>query len=309
MGYGIVKKCALDKKMKVCIADINQAGMDKKKAELVSMGASAGDLMTAICDVRKVEDYEALCKKVYDAWGECAYLHLNAGMSSGSSAYKTPLPEWKLCLDIDLYGVINGLHVFTPKMVAQKADGMILATSSLSGIMNSAAETGIPYVVAKHGVTLTMEYLQHELRSKDETKHVTAHILHPGLIRTNIASNSAAQIAELDLDRETRMQTPSAMSDGEKTKFEEISYSPEQLADGLFKRLENGDFYCIVSPTIMPENLFKGLTGMRAEDIMYNRQPLSVLIPEEKSRTRARLKELREMSPEVPKEPYVPSKL
>merc|ERR550514_1153733 len=243
------------------------------------MGAS--DVMAVRCDVTKVEDYEALAGKVYGEFGEVAYLHLNAGMGSGFSSFKTPLAEWKLCLDINLYGVINGLHVFAPRMIAQTAPSKILATSSLSGIMNSAPETGIPYVVGKHGVTLTMEYFQHELRQDPAAQHVRAHLLHPGAIRTNFGKNSAALIAGLELDNETKSQPVGGltMSEEQRRKYEEMTYSPKQLADGLFKRIRSGDFYCIVTPELQPEKLFKAIVGLRAEDMMHDRQPLSQHVP------------------------------
>merc|ERR1719159_1382550 len=194
-------------------------------------------------------------------------------MGSGWSSFKSSIPEWKLCLDINLYGVINGLHVFTPRMIAaaKKAPAKIVATSSLSGIMNSAPESGVPYVVAKHGVTLTMEYLTHELRQNPEAQHLKVHLLHPGAIRTNFGKNSAQLIAGLELDNETAAKVidtdPGAkMSEEKRRKFEEMTYSPKQLADGLFERIQNGDFYCLVTPQLQPEKLFKAIVGLRAED-------------------------------------------
>jgi hypothetical protein len=44
---------------------------------------------------------------------------------------------------------------------------------------------------------------------------------------------------------------------------------------------------------VQPESLFKALVGLRAQDIMHDRPPLSQHVPELKTESKATLKELR----------------
>jgi NAD(P)-dependent dehydrogenase (short-subunit alcohol dehydrogenase family) len=191
IGKAVALKCAKHL-MKVCLADVDAVELKNVHEELQGAGAVA--VISMVCDVTKLCDYEALSKRVYGEFGEVAFLFLNAGIAAGSSAYSTPIEEWKLCLEVNVWGVINGLHVFTPKMIKQKTVSKIVATSSLSGLINSAPATGVPYVVSKHSVTLIMESLQHELRKSEATRHVSSHLLLPGIIRTGITENSRRSV-------------------------------------------------------------------------------------------------------------------
>ena len=58
-----------------------------------------------------------------------------------------------------------------------------------------------------------------------------------------------------------------------------------------------GDFYCIVSPPVQPEDLYKGLVALRADDIMLNRPPLSQHVTAFRAETRRDLKQHRGRAP------------
>ena len=58
MGYAIAKKCAVDYGMNVCIADINDANLEAKSAELRGL-APQSQILPFKCDVTKPEEYEA----------------------------------------------------------------------------------------------------------------------------------------------------------------------------------------------------------------------------------------------------------
>ncbi len=66
MGYAVAKKCALEYGMKVCIADINEATLEAKAAELRSLGAP--EVLPVKCDVTKVEDYQRCADEVFKAF-------------------------------------------------------------------------------------------------------------------------------------------------------------------------------------------------------------------------------------------------
>ena len=300
IGLAVALKCASDHQMRVVLADVDESALASAHTEVEAAGAAA--VMSVVCDVTKVQDYEALADGVFGEFGDVAFLFLNAGLTAGFSAYSTPLEQWKLCLDVNVWGVINGLHVFTPRMIAQGAGrpSKIVATSSLSGLMNSAPDTGVPYVVAKHSCTLIMESLQHELRRSEAKRHVSAHLLHPGIVRTNITENSMAAARNVaDVAPRAIGQTDEqlrGMTDEESALYKEATLSGRQLADGLWAAMAADQFYCIVSPPSQPPDLYKGLVGLRAEDVMLGLPPLSQHVPELRAQSRGRLKAMRAKS-------------
>eukprot|EP00747_Dinoflagellata_sp_TGD_P172138 gnl/TRDRNA2_/TRDRNA2_207897_c0_seq1.p1 gnl/TRDRNA2_/TRDRNA2_207897_c0~~gnl/TRDRNA2_/TRDRNA2_207897_c0_seq1.p1 ORF type:complete len:330 (+),score=67.22 gnl/TRDRNA2_/TRDRNA2_207897_c0_seq1:100-1089(+) len=298
IGAAAAHKCGLELGMKVVLADIDTEGMAEVEAQLRRAGVTVTSIRT---DVGSLKSVEALRDAVYNTpeFGECGFLFNNAGLAVGRSSYLSAMAEWKLCLDVNLWGVIHGLHAFVPKMLEQTNGGRVVSTSSLAGLMNSSPETGVPYVVAKHSVTLIMEALQHELRSHKGEQQVVAHLLHPGVVRTNIESNSKKSMVREGVERGSdsglravsKTETQNLL-DAQKRK--ELTYSSEGLVDGLWKRMVAGDFYCIVSPRLQPEDLYKGLAALRAEDIMMDRPPLAQHVPEYRAETRRSLKAFRE---------------
>ena len=65
-------------------------------------------------------------------------------------------------LDVDLWGVINGVHTFLPIMRKQGTPGHIVNTSSVAGLFSGVPYIG-PYAVAKVGVVSISETLRTEL--------------------------------------------------------------------------------------------------------------------------------------------------
>ena len=114
------------------------------------------------------------------------------------------MEDWKLQLGVNLYGVIHGLHIFTPSMVAQGTEAKIAATSSFAGLLNTSTlglGAGTPYTVSKHAVTLTMEAMAHELRNMEDCQ-VSAHVLCPAAVASKYL-DTAIELSEGDDARKT----------------------------------------------------------------------------------------------------------
>jgi NADP-dependent 3-hydroxy acid dehydrogenase YdfG len=91
------------------------------------------------------------------------------------------LDDWRWVLDVNLWGVINGIHTFVPLLVAQGA-GHVVNTASMAGL------TVIPYNgvynASKHAVVSVTETLRAEL--DDQNAGVGATVVCPGLVATRI---------------------------------------------------------------------------------------------------------------------------
>merc|ERR1711862_808475 len=121
-------------------------------------------------DVSKIESVQALHDAVYERWGDVGFLCNNAGLQVGAPGYDgawnpkaQSLKDWRLTIDVDLFGVIHGHHVFIPTMLQQGRDAVVVNTASAAGLANTAytpnGTTDMAYTVAKNGVTLLTESL------------------------------------------------------------------------------------------------------------------------------------------------------
>ena len=183
IGVGIARALA-NRGMKLVIADLNQETIDAALNDFSAVGVEA---MGVLCDVSKLEQVQNLADKTVEKYGAVHVLCNNAGVGIPTSAREIKLEDWKWIIDVDLWGPIYGVKIFAPLIEAQ-GEGHISATSSMAGLI-SANKMGA-YSVAKHGVVALMTALERELRSKKS--QVTASVLCPGPINTNISRNSVS---------------------------------------------------------------------------------------------------------------------
>jgi len=181
IGLGMTRAFA-SKGMKLVLADLDQDALDKASTEL---SASGVEVTTTLCDVSKHEQVQALAEVATNAYGQVNILCNNAGIGIPTATHNMKLADWKWIIDVDLWGPIYGVEVFLP-LIEATGEGHINSTSSMAGMI--AARRMGAYNVAKHGVIALMASLERELRARKSP--VTASVLCPGPINTNISFNS-----------------------------------------------------------------------------------------------------------------------
>ena len=162
---------------KVHAADVDGESAAATAAEIQRAG---GQAQAHTVDVTDADAVGALADAVYVTDGRVDILHNNAGVGGGGPVEETPLSDWRRIVEINLMGVVHGVHVFVPRMLAQGGGGQILNTASMLGLV--AGPGVVPYTTTKHAVVGLSESLNAELAPKGI--RVTA--LCPGIINTPI---------------------------------------------------------------------------------------------------------------------------
>jgi len=178
-GSGIGRACAeafAREGARVHVSDI-----DEGRATQV---ASAIGGTAHVNDCSKVESVEALAEAVYAQHGRVDILHNNAGIGHGAPIEETTLEDWQRVIGVNLWGVIHGIHVFVPRLLAQGGESHIVNTSSGLGLI--AAPTMSPYCATKFAVVGISEALAAELHERGIS--VTA--VCPGIINTDIVNKA-----------------------------------------------------------------------------------------------------------------------
>src|SRR5262245_25052102 len=75
---------------------------------------AGGDAHAMQCDVTAIADVEALAAETERLWGGVDLVINNAGVAVGGRVGDLPLADWRWALDVNLWGVIHGCHVFAP---------------------------------------------------------------------------------------------------------------------------------------------------------------------------------------------------
>ncbi len=145
---------------------------------------SAGGQARAVeADVASFERMQEVAEEATEYLGGVDLLINNAGIGAGGPFEELTIDVWRQCIDVNLWGVIYGCHLFAPKM-AERGRGFIINVASAAGLL--AAPEMAPYNVTKAGVVSLSETLHAELGPKGV--HVTA--LCPTFFRTRIMDNA-----------------------------------------------------------------------------------------------------------------------
>lgn len=213
--------------MKICMADLNEAKLEAAYREVVAISSHGqADVLALSVDVSDFKALEQLKEHVITSFGQVNVLMNNAGTALRAGTW-TDYQHWQTILNVNLWGVINGVQAFTADMVAQQLPCCIINTGSKQGITCPPGNTA--YNISKAGIKALTEGLQHKLRNTDGCQ-VSAHLLVPGFTYTGMVQ---AHIPE---------KPPSA-------------WQPEQVVDYMLEKLSDNEFYIICPDNDVSEEM------------------------------------------------------
>lgn len=147
-GSGI--GAALTRALVAAGAHVLCADIDPSTAEAVaSAAAGAGSARARRVDVTSAEEVGAAVDDVVAEHGRIDLMFNNAGISLLGDTETLTLEHWDSIIDVNIRGVVHGVHAAYPRMVAQRG-GHIVNTASMGGLMAAGLLTS--YVMTKHAV-------------------------------------------------------------------------------------------------------------------------------------------------------------
>ncbi len=256
IGKAIAEQC-IQRGMKTVLADIEAPALALAEQELKAEGAKVLAVQT---DVSRADDMAALAQKTLDAFGAVHLLVNNAGVGAGFTVWESTLADWQWVIGVNLWGVIHGVQVFVPIMLAQDEDCHIVNTASAAGIL--PYHPSAPYQVTKHAVVALSENLYHSLaqrRSKIKTS-----VLCPGWVKTRILDSGRNRPPGLQNERPLPVDETAVREMNEALS---AGISAEHVADQVFSAIEAEQFYILTHPEYNP------FVQRRMEDIIQQHNP------------------------------------
>jgi len=227
------------------IADLPGARLAAAADEIRGVCAPGVSVQAVATDVARFEDLQTLAARA-QRLGDVSVLMNNAGTGAGAPSSWEGLDRWRDLLEINLWGVIHGVHAFAPAMIARAQPAVIVNTGSKQGI---TLPPGNPaYNLSKAGVKAYTETLAHELRGVAGGA-VSAHLLIPGYTFTGMTARSAEK-------------PPGA-------------WSADQVVDFLLAALDRGEFYILCPDNDVTREMDEKRIRWAADDIIQNRPALS----------------------------------
>ena len=249
--------------MNLVLVDVQQDALDAAAAELQATGCA---VLAQRVDVSDAAQMQALADAVQQRFGAPHFVFNNAGVGSGGLVWENTVRDWEWVLGVNLWGVIHGVRLFTPMMLAAaQADpgyrGHIVNTASMAGLL-TPPNMGV-YNVSKHAVVSLSETLYQDLSLVSD--QVGASVLCPYFVSTGINDSHRNRPGALAADKPTRSQLigqamiSKAVSSGKVTAAE--------VAQKVFDAVAAGQFYIFSHPQAL------GAVRTRMEDIVQVRNP------------------------------------
>jgi NAD(P)-dependent dehydrogenase (short-subunit alcohol dehydrogenase family) len=239
IGRGIAEWC-VRAGVRTVLADIEEGPLNQTGADLKERG---GTLLCVKTDVSKRNDVESLARQAFDAFGNVHLLFNNAGVAAGGVPWEATWNDWEWVVGVNLWGVIHGVKVFTPLMLAQNTECHIVNTSSAAGLCVGGFSA--PYSVTKHAVVALSESLYLALQQRNALVKVS--VLCPGLAHTNIGSaerNRPSGLKDELVPLTPEMQAGRAAFDA----LVAASMPPDQVAEKVFEAIRKDQFYILTHP-------------------------------------------------------------
>ena len=249
--------------MQLVLVDVQQDALDAAAAEARAAGC---EVLARRVDVSDAAQMEQLAADVQQRFGAPHLVFNNAGVGAGGLVWESSVKDWEWVLGVNLWGVVHGVRLFTPMMLAAaQADpqwrGHIVNTASMAGLLN--APNMVIYNVSKHAVVSLSESLYQDLALV--TDQVSASVLCPFFVPTGISQShrnrpaTLAGAAATQSQRVGQSMSDKAVGGGKVTAAE--------VAQKVFDAAATGQFYIYSHPRAI------GSVQVRLEDIVQARNP------------------------------------
>jgi NAD(P)-dependent dehydrogenase (short-subunit alcohol dehydrogenase family) len=186
IGRGIAKTF-VEAGYEVFASDISEARLKETSEEL----GKPSSLHTRIVDASDYQAISRLVDEVVETVGQLDVMVNSAGLFDGYADVEETTPElWNKIIGVNLTGAYYGCRAAAQVMIKQKA-GRIITIGSVAG--QRGAADGISYVASKAGI----EGMNRRLAIDVGPYGVTANVVAPGVIKTNLRATSEEILGDL----------------------------------------------------------------------------------------------------------------
>ncbi|HMO55169.1 MAG TPA: SDR family NAD(P)-dependent oxidoreductase [Tepidiformaceae bacterium] len=241
IGLALAERAA-DEGMTVVMADVEATALERAAK---SVRGRSANVVAQRLDVTDEDAVEAFASRVFSEFGAVHMLCNNAGvLNRERPAWEHSIADWRWVLNVNLRGVIHGVRAFVPRMLASGQEGHIVNTASMAGLITGGIGTAV-YDASKHAVLSFTESLYRDLAIS--TSKVSASVLCPGVVTTNIFTAERNRPADLDPAEgaipESRVTTA----------FPASSFDPSEVVTQVFDAVREKRFYILASQPVIFE--------------------------------------------------------
>jgi NAD(P)-dependent dehydrogenase (short-subunit alcohol dehydrogenase family) len=225
-----------------------------------------------------VDSLNALAEKAAATFGGIHLVFANAGISAGESGamWEYSQKDWQWCLNVNLWGVINTINAFMPRLVAANQEAHFVVTGSGNGALLVYPDQPI-YTATKAAVHAITENLHYQVTAAQSPVKVSALFPGPHVVDTGLFNSGRVRPQELKKDIEGNASGISSVDDMKKMAaqwgIELKTTHPDEVAQMAVEGLRNNAFWLLATT---PETEQK--IRARAQMILSRETPVANMV-------------------------------
>ena len=230
--------------MKVMLADIESNALARAVESLRGLGP---DVRGVACDVADPKSVEDAARASYAAFGHVHVVCNNAGVAAGSGIDDISLDNWRWVLDVNLMGVLYGVHTFLPHIRAHGEGGHIVNTASMAGMQSGLGFS--PYSASKFAVVNMSEGLAMNLKPLG----IGVTVVCPGFVQTRISESGRNRQGRYGPARPPDPASPAGMLAARVAELSKSGLDPTDVARRVLTAIREDALYVFTHPEMNAE--------------------------------------------------------
>ncbi len=234
---------------RIVIGDVDATAMEAIDRDLAAEGI---DARVASCDVTNVASLENLADIAVEHFGGVQLVFANAGIGAGESGAMWDYSEkdWQWCFNVNIWGVINTIRAFMPRLVAAGEPAHFVVTGSGNGALLVFPDAPI-YTASKAAVHAITENLHYQLQAAQSPVKVSALFPGPHVVETGLFNSGRVRPEALKKEVEGNASGISSVDDMKRMAAEygiELKTThPDEVAAMALEGLERDAFWLLAT--------------------------------------------------------------
>ena len=180
---------------KIAVGDVDGAAMEQVATDL-----AAGNIEAIVerCDVTSPESLNALADAAEQKLGSIDLVFANAGIGAGETGAMWDYSEkdWQWCFNVNVWGVINSIRAFMPRLVASGREAHFVVTGSGNGAYTILPDAPI-YTASKAAVHAITENLHYQCQAGGLPVRISALVPGPHVVDTGLFNSGRVRPEDL----------------------------------------------------------------------------------------------------------------
>lgn len=260
---------------KIVVGDVDQSAMAQI---LTDLGSENIEAIVEPCDVTSVDSLNQLAEKAEATFDRIDLVFANAGIGAGESGaiWDYSVKDWQWCFNVNMWGVINTMNAFMPRLTARNQEAHFVVTGSGNGAFLVYPDQPI-YTASKAAVQAITENLHYQLVAANSPVKVSALFPGPHVVDTGLFNSGRVRPEELKKDVEGNASGISSVEDMKKMCAEfgiDLQTThPDEVAEMAVKGLREDAFWLLATTPETDQKI-----RARAEMILNRETPVANMV-------------------------------